>query len=104
MSQPDSVPKSALTLEGDPSTKIQNWLVSRIAEKLTLEPDQIDTQVPLDTYGLNSAQALSLISEGETYLGFEISPMLLWHYPTIEALSQRLAEEAEDPDLEAFEI
>jgi len=83
---------------------IQAWLISRVSEQLNVEASELDIREPLDSYGLNSAQAMSLISEGEKLLGFLISPMLLWHYPTIESLSQRLAEEAGEPDSEIFEI
>ncbi|MGH8000071.1 MAG: acyl carrier protein, partial [Brasilonema sp.] len=67
-------------------------------------PDAIDRRQPLDSYGLDSAQAMSIVSKGEKWLGFELSPILLWHYPTVEALSQRLAEETEASDSEIFEI
>lgn len=105
MNQPMSQPnQNESILKIDDPVTIQNWFIDRLTEKLSLNPDQIDVQAPLDSYGLDSAQAMSLISEGEEWLGFEISPMLLWHYPTIEALSQRLAEEFEDSELEAFEF
>ena len=83
---------------------IENWLLERVAQKLAIAPEEINVQLPLDSYGLNSADALSLISEGEEMLGLEISPMLLWYYPTIESLSQRLAEESETSESEMFEI
>lgn len=76
--------------------EIQAWLLSHLAEALKIAPDEIDVQASLDSYGLNSAQAMSLITKTEKMLGFEVSPTLLWHYPNVEALSQRLAEESED--------
>lgn len=45
-----------------------------------------------------------IVRRAEKQFGFEISPMLLWHYPTIEALAERLAEELAESDLEVFEI
>lgn len=83
---------------------IQAWLISCVSEQLNVEASELDIREPLDSYGLNSAQAMSLISQGEKLLGFQISPMLLWHYPTIESLSQRLAEEVNESDSEIFEI
>lgn len=83
---------------------IQAWLISHLSAQLNIEPNELDIREPLDSYGLNSAQAISLLSEGEKLLGFQLSPMLLWHYPTIESLSQRLAEEAEESESEVFEI
>lgn len=85
------------------AAKIQSWLVSQIAEELGVEPDDIDIQVPLDSYGLESTQVMLLASKAEKLLGFQLSPILLWHYPTIESLAQRLAEEPES-ESEFFEI
>ena len=83
---------------------IQQWLISQLAEQLEVEPDEIDPTLTFDSYGLDSAQATLLMDRAERILKFRISLMLFWHYPTIEALSQRLAEEFEESDLEVFEI
>jgi len=97
MSQPIS--QHFLTAEA-----IQAWLVARISEQLGVKPEDIDIHEPLDSYGLESAQAMVLASKAEKLLGFELSPILLWHYPTIASLSQRLAEESAAADSESFEI
>lgn len=76
--------------------EIQAWLVSILAEALKIAPDEINVQEPLDSYGFDSTQAMLLVTKAEKMLGFEVSPMLLWHYPNIEGLSQRLAEESQD--------
>lgn len=96
-------PKSNVQEQITPDT-VQEWLLTRISEQLGIEPDDIDVQTPLDSYGLSSAQAMSIISDGEKLLGCEISPLLLWHYPTIESLSHRLVEEVESSESETFEI
>jgi thioester reductase-like protein len=72
---------------------IQNWMVSQLAEQLNIEPEEIDIQEPLDTYGLDSAEAMILASKAQDLLGFELPLNLLWLYPNIEGLSERLAEE-----------
>ncbi|BAZ32983.1 phosphopantetheine-binding protein [Cylindrospermum sp. NIES-4074] len=84
--------------------KIQAWLVNQLAELLGVEAAEIDITAPLDSYGLDSAQAMLLAAKAGKFLGFQLSPLLLWHYPTIESLSQRLAEEAQTSDSEIFEI
>ncbi|MGH1395994.1 MAG: phosphopantetheine-binding protein [Trichormus sp.] len=84
--------------------EIQLWLVSNIAAQMGIEPDEIDIQEPLDSYGLDSVQAIMLIKNAEKLLGFKISPMLLWHYPNIVSLSERLAEELADLESEMFQI
>lgn len=74
---------------------IQQYLVSHLAQIMNLSPDEIDITQHLESYGLNSAQAMTLVGKVEELLGFQPSPVLLWHYPNIEALSERLAEECE---------
>ncbi len=75
---------------------IQVFLVSNLAKLLGVATDEIDIKEHLENYGLDSAQAMILVSNLEKLLGFQPSPLLLWHYPNIEALSQRLAEEVQD--------
>ncbi|MGF1589956.1 MAG: acyl carrier protein [Pleurocapsa sp.] len=80
------------------------WLVDNLAEQLEVEPNEIDKCKPLENYGLDSAQGMIIVSRAEKQFGFEISPMLLWYYPTIEALAERLGEELTESDLEVLEI
>jgi acyl carrier protein len=94
-----SLSQNSLTAED-----IQVWLVSQLAEVLNVEASEIDITAPLDSYGLDSAQAMVLAAKAGKYLGFQLSPLLLWHYPTIESLSQRLAEEVQNSESEVFEI
>ncbi|MDZ8028068.1 MAG: thioester reductase domain-containing protein [Nostoc sp. DedQUE11] len=75
---------------------IQNFLVSNLAELLGVETAEIDIEEHLENYGLDSAQAMILVGKLEKLLGFQPSPLLLWHYPNIASLSQRLAEEVQD--------
>ncbi len=72
---------------------IQSWLVTNLAELIAVATDEIDIHENLENYGLDSAQAMILVSKLEKLLGFQPSPLLLWHYPNIAALSQRLSEE-----------
>ncbi|MBW4670229.1 MAG: acyl carrier protein [Cyanomargarita calcarea GSE-NOS-MK-12-04C] len=95
----NSIPKQSYTAE-----EIKAWLISNISEQLGVASDEIDVRKPLDSYGLDSAQAMILASQAEKFLGFKLSLIVLWHYPTIEALSQRLAEEFEASDSEVFQI
>ncbi len=78
---------------------IKTWLVENISEQLGIEPDAIDVQELIENYGLDSAQTMLLVSRAEKQLGFELSPRLLWYYPTIQSLAERLAEELEDSEI-----
>ncbi|MBX9253650.1 thioester reductase domain-containing protein [Desmonostoc muscorum CCALA 125] len=75
---------------------IQIFLVSNLAQLLGVETSEIDIEENLENYGLDSAQAMILVGKLEKLLGFQPSPLLLWHYPSIAALSQRLAEEVQE--------
>jgi acyl carrier protein len=98
-------PTTNLKLQKTPSAEdIQAWLVSQVAQQLAIAPEEIDINIPFEDYGLNSAQAMSITTQGEQLLGFQPAPVLLWHYPTINSLSQRLAEEFATSDSEMFEI
>ncbi|WP_416235707.1 phosphopantetheine-binding protein [Nodularia sp. UHCC 0506] len=45
-----------------------------------------------------------LANKAEKVLGFKLSPMVLWHYPTIASLSQRLVEDLESFESDIFQI
>jgi acyl carrier protein len=80
--------------------EIQDWLVTQVAQQLGIQTEEIDVQLPFDSYGLDSAKAMSIVAQGEKLLGFKPDPILFWHYPTIESFSERLAEESEAEILE----
>jgi acyl carrier protein len=71
---------------------IQDWLVEQLAMRLEMDVDDIDIQASFESFGLESAEALVLLSKLEQWLGHSVSPVLIWNYPTIEQLSERLAE------------
>jgi thioester reductase-like protein len=85
------IPNKLFTAEG-----IQEWIVSKLAVLLSVEPDTIDVQLPLENYGLDSLRAMMLVTQAQEVFSVEISPVLLWHYPTIAALAERLAEECQE--------
>ena len=52
----------------------------------------IDTHTTFARLGLDSANSVFLIVELEDRLGLELSPDLLFEYPTIRELARHLAE------------
>ncbi len=74
-------------------TKIKNWLIKKLAEKLDLPIDEIDSKRDFLDYSLNSIEAVNLSGELESFLGRRLSPTLLWDYQNIEVLAQYLAAE-----------
>lgn len=75
------------------AVEIQSWMVSYLAELLGIEPDDVNVTIPFDRYGLDSSVAVGLTGDLEEWLDRKLDPTLLYDYPTIEALSQHLAEE-----------
>lgn len=70
---------------------IQAWLVSKLCERLGIEPREIDVREPLSSYGLGSTEAVRLAGELAEWLGRKLSAALVYEYPTIEALARHLA-------------
>ncbi|MGB3292557.1 MAG: type I polyketide synthase [Phormidesmis sp.] len=70
---------------------IADWLISKVAEQLEIHPTEIDSHQPLANYGLDSVVAINLSGELASWLGYSLSPTLLYDYPTIASLAQQLA-------------
>lgn len=83
---------------------IQDWLAAQIAEQLGRKPEEIDINLPFDSYGLDSVQIVNIANLGKQYFGLQLSPLVLWNYPNIESLSQYLLTELKTANLEIFEI
>ena len=60
---------------------------------------ELDVQAPLMEMGLDSLAATQLVRQLSTDLGVQLSPTLLFDYPTVDTLSAHLASELapEDP-------
>ena len=80
-----------LVLKGKTNDEIKEWVVDYLADLLETEPEDIDITVPFDRYGLDSSAAVGLTGELEDWLGEEVSPTLLYDYPTVESLVNHLA-------------
>jgi len=72
--------------------EIQEWLVSYLVNVLKINPNEIDVTLPFDYYNLDSASAIGLSGEIDEWLECEFEPTLLYDYPTIEALTNYLAD------------
>lgn len=70
---------------------IRDWIVTYLSRLLEVSTDEIDTEIPFDSYGLDSSAAIGLTGDLEDWLGQEIDPILLYDYPTVESLVEHLA-------------
>jgi myxalamid-type polyketide synthase MxaB len=80
--------------------EVRGWLLARFAKRLGLTPDRIDAAQPFTRYGLDSADALSLVGELEDWLGRRLSQTLAWDYPNIDALAAHLSSTQPSPALD----
>lgn len=71
---------------------IQVWIASYLAELLEIDVDEVETTIPFNRYGLDSAAAIGLTADLEEWLGFKLEATLMYDYPTIQALAQHLAD------------
>ncbi|HEX6047365.1 MAG TPA: beta-ketoacyl synthase N-terminal-like domain-containing protein [Pyrinomonadaceae bacterium] len=86
----------ALRPPGDPTANseiIRTWIVAQIAERVGLDPVELDVRKPLRSYGLDSVANVAITADLGTWLGRDLSPTLIYEHPTIEALVQHLAGE-----------
>lgn len=77
--------------------EIRSWLVTHIAEIVGVEPTDIDPRATFESFGLASRDAVSLSGDLEDWLGRRLSPVILYQYPTIEALAAYLAHDHVGP-------
>ncbi|BAZ21946.1 hypothetical protein NIES4073_28270 [Kalymmatonema gypsitolerans NIES-4073] len=100
-SNPKSIQMSenAAQASSEPLTaaSIQAWIASYIAQLLDIPLQNVDMQMSFDRYGLDSSAVVSLIGDLEHWLKIDLSPALVFDYPTIESLAQHLAKEVAKP-------
>jgi trans-AT polyketide synthase/acyltransferase/oxidoreductase domain-containing protein len=74
--------------------EIAAFLAQQIAEHLGIGAQEIDTQLPFESFGLDSVNAMLTLKRLEEWLGVELPPTLIWNYPTVHLLAQRLGRKA----------
>ncbi len=78
--------KKSQTLE-----TVQAWLVSQLALRLGVDPQDIDIRTRFSSYGLDSVGATGLVADLAAALECSLLPTLVWDYPTIAALARHIA-------------
>ena len=69
---------------------LTEWLIQKIADATEIPADQVDLDTPFADFGLDSRTAVALSSDLERMLGRELSPTLIWDYPTIKEVAHHL--------------
>jgi acyl carrier protein len=70
---------------------IRDWCVKYLARTLDLPEQTVDPDAKFARLGLDSANSLYLIVELEEWLAIELTPDLVFDYPTIAELARHLA-------------
>lgn len=70
-----------------PARELREWLILRVAEYAERQPGEIQPDVSLAEYGLDSMYALMLCGDIEDHLGLTVDPTVAWDYSTIDALT-----------------
>jgi len=68
-----------------------DWLIEYLSELLELRPEEIESDVPLAAYGLDSSGAVGMIGDLGAWLGRDLDPALLYSYPTVSAIANHLS-------------
>lgn len=79
---------------GDAAHSFENlrlWLAGFVAQELGVAREEIATDQAFDQFGVDSVQAVNIMSALEDRLGRELEPNLPYRYPTIDQLSRFLA-------------
>ncbi|MFD5141734.1 beta-ketoacyl synthase N-terminal-like domain-containing protein [Streptomyces sp. NPDC058401] len=69
------------------SEELHRLLVARVARRSGLPEHRIDPDLPFDTYGFASIDAVALAGELEELLDRDLPPTVLWQHPTIHRLT-----------------
>ncbi|MEM7581597.1 MAG: acyl carrier protein, partial [Cyanobacteria bacterium P01_A01_bin.80] len=80
-----SAPKSSL---------IQTWLINWLSKELKISQNTIDINKSFADYGIDSVIAVELAQDLQEWLNYPraIEPTIAWNFPTIESLSNYLAQ------------
>jgi len=75
--------------------EIENWIINWVSDQLSMDQENIDIDEPFVNLGMSSRQAVFLSGELSDFLKMEeeLSPSLIWDFPTISAISKHLSME-----------
>jgi acyl carrier protein len=83
-----------LHLQAPSESEIRDWCIDYLSRTLELSEQAVDPDAKFTRLGLDSANSVYLIVELEDWLGLELTPDLLFEYPTVSELAHYLAERA----------
>ena len=82
------------------SNEIQQWLVEWLTARANLMPGAMAPSTPFAELGIDSLTAVEISLELDKLLGLQSSPMVIWSYPNVAALSDYLSEQLVSPSVQ----
>jgi acyl carrier protein len=82
------MPSSAVenTAQSPSRAELTTWLKERLAEIIELSADEIRSDVPFVSFGVDSVHAFVIIGQLEEHFGLSLEPAFIWDKPTLDAL------------------
>jgi acyl carrier protein len=72
--------------------RIESWMTEYLADRLRANPSSLDPDASFERLGLDSAAAVEMLGDLETWLGVgDLDPTLPYDYPSLSTLSAHLA-------------
>lgn len=72
---------------------LRRWLIEHLAERVDIDPSEVDTSKSFESYGLDSRVAVQVSGALEKIVERRLSPGLLYEYENIDDLSGYLIQE-----------
>lgn len=82
----------------DKTDNIRDTLRGLVAQESALAPQDVEDDVNLGEYGVDSMAATSLIGRMEKLLDTHLSPTLIYEAPTIDELADAIEEAVRSAD------
>lgn len=80
------------------SAAVETWLRTWISARLGKPVSTIDAELAFADSGLDSVSAVELSSDLSQWVGLEVSPTLVWDFPTLRMAAEYLAGQADSPE------
>lgn len=74
------------------------WFVQEIEENLFIPRDEIELDEPFTSYGMDSAQAVLIVSSLSEKVGIDLPPTLFWDYPNIQSVIDYLMQSTNEEE------
>jgi acyl carrier protein len=71
--------------------QLSEWLRAYLSNLVDLPVKEIEDDVDFDSYGLDSLMSVGLLSDLSESVGFDLEPAMIYHYPNIRNLTERVA-------------